>query len=227
MNRVRTALAALVVAAFALPPAATATAAPSGSDDSDSSGSSISSRGTTQRGREITFTVTTSQSVLDDNGGRLTVESPAFAKKLTLKAKRFREGKDGSLYTQVAGMVLCDIQPGTYPVELKAGDDEPEDTDEMTVVADMDPGNRDFCDSPRNYDEVVDRTSETAPDDDSDDDDTTIGPGALAAVIAGTAALAAALASAATYLLTRRRGRGGDGGSGDGGKGETPQDPKP
>ncbi|MEU1308601.1 hypothetical protein ABZ419_06870 [Streptomyces cinnamoneus] len=209
MNRARTALAAL--AASALVMAAPAGAAPaSAAPDSSDSESSISVGGPTQRGREAVFTVTTSQDVLDAHDGTLTVESPAFTKKLTLKAKRFREGKDAMLHTQVAGMVPCDLAPGTYPVELRdGGEDEPADTAELTVVAEMDPGNREFCESPRSYDEVADRTSETAPDDDEDEEGVSLGE--LAAVIAGTAALAAVLASAATYLLTRRRHRRDEG----------------
>ncbi|MEV5239302.1 hypothetical protein AB0K89_09315 [Streptomyces cinnamoneus] len=211
MNRARTALAAL--AASALVMTAPAGAAPaSASPDSSDSESSIAGGGSAQRGREAVFTVTTSQETLDAHDGHLTVESPAFTKKLTLKAKRFREGKDAMLHTQVAGMVLCDVAPGTYPVELKdGGEDEPADTIELTVVAEMDPGNREFCESPRSYDEVADKTSETAPDDDEDEDEDGVSLGELAAVIAGTAALAAALASTATYLLTRRRRRRDEG----------------
>ncbi|MEU7163611.1 hypothetical protein AB0A70_03010 [Streptomyces morookaense] len=155
--------------------------------------------GGAQRGRETVFTVTTGE-----GHGSLTVESEAFAKKLTLRAKRFRTGKDGELYTRVAGMVLCDVEPGTYPVELKE-DDETVDTAELVVTSDMDPGNRDFCASHASYDDAVDRTSETAPDEDEADGG--VGLGELAAVIAGTAALSAVLASAATYLVTRRRRR--------------------
>ncbi len=187
--------------AAAVPPAA--------ASDSESA---LSGAEPTQRGREAVFTVTTGQATLDAHDGYLTVESPAFAKKLTLKEKRFREGKNGKLYTKVAGMVLCDIAPGTYPVDLRdGGEEEPAQTVELTVVAEMDPGNREFCDSPRSYDDAVDRTSETAPDEDADDDAGGVGRGELAAVIAGTAALAAVLASTATYLLTRRRRRRGGG----------------
>ncbi|MFI9204487.1 hypothetical protein [Streptomyces sp. NPDC053048] len=211
MNPARPALAALAAAALVLTAAADATADPSLSD----SESSISSADPAQRGREVVFTVTTGRTTLDDHDGYLTVESPAFAKKLTLKAKRFREGKDGELYTKVAGMVLCDLEPGTYPVDLKdGGEDEPADSVELTVVAQMDPANRDFCDSHTSYEDAVDRTSETAPDEDVDEDeeDEGVGLGELAAVIVGTAALSAVLAATATYLLTRRRRSRDEGG---------------
>lgn len=171
------------------------------SPDSGSGDSSLVHEGSAaQRGRETVFTVTA-----DQGHGSLTVESEAFVKKLTLREKRFRTGKDGELYTRVAGMVPCDIEPGTYPVELKE-DDETVDTAELTVTSDMDPGNRDFCASHASYDDAVDRTSETAPDPDEDGDGG-VGLGELAAVIAGTAVLSAVLASAATYLVTRRRRR--------------------
>ncbi|MFI2076074.1 hypothetical protein [Streptomyces triculaminicus] len=208
MNPARTSLAALAAAALVLTAAPGAAADPSLSD----SESSISSGAPTQRGREVVFTVTTGQTTLDEHDGYLTVESPAFAKKLTLRAKRFQEGKNGELYTKVAGMVLCDIEPGTYPVELRdGGEDEPADSVELTVVSAMDPGNREFCAGPADYDSAVDRTSETAPDEDEEEDEG-VTLGELAAVIAGTAALAAALAATATYLLTRRRrGKGPEG----------------
>ncbi|MFF4406985.1 hypothetical protein [Streptomyces sp. NPDC001404] len=185
----RTAVAATAVATLALP------SPDPGSGDS----SLVHEGGAAQRGRETVFTVTAEQ-----GHGSLTVESEAFAKELTLGEKRFRTGKDGELYTRVAGMVLCDVEPGTYPVELKE-DDETVDTAELTVTSDMDPGNRDFCASHTSYDDAVDRTSETAPDEDGDGGG--VGLGELAAVIAGTAVLSAVLASAATYLVTRRRRR--------------------
>ncbi|MEV4439284.1 hypothetical protein AB0K09_09710 [Streptomyces sp. NPDC049577] len=172
--------------------------------DADSD-SALTHEGTVQRGRETVFTVTTSQEALDA-AGRLVVESPAFAKKLTLKAERFREGKDGVLYTKVAGMVLCDVEPGTYPVTLKDGDDsDPADELDLTVVPDMDPGNRAFCEGPASYEDAIDRTSETAPDEEDEDSGSGLSLTGLAAVIAGTAALSAALAATATYLVTRRR----------------------
>ncbi|MEU4211121.1 hypothetical protein AB0F13_14185 [Streptomyces sp. NPDC026206] len=206
MNRARTALMVPAVAALVLT-AATDARPDSVSSDSESS---LTSAEPTQRGREAVFTVTTGQATLDAHDGYLTVESPAFAKKLTLKGKRFREGRNGELYTKVAGMVLCDIAPGTYPVDLKdGGEEEPAESVELTVVAAMDPGNREFCQSPRSYDSAVDRTSETAPDEGDEDGEGGVSLGELAAVIAGTAALSAVLASVATYLLTRRRRRGG------------------
>ncbi|MEU8579851.1 hypothetical protein [Streptomyces abikoensis] len=214
MKRARTALASLTplaAAALVLTAAAPGSARPldnpdsSNSSDSSDSESSISTAGPTQRGREVVFTVTTGRTTLDAHDGHLTVESPAFLKKLTLKEKRFREGKDGQLYTRVAGMVPCDLAPGTYPVDLKdGGEEEPAESVELTVVPEMDPGNREFCDGPRGYDEIVDRTSETAPDED-DEGTEGVSLGELAAVIAGTATLAAILASTATYLLTRKR----------------------
>ncbi|MHA7958062.1 hypothetical protein ACX9I7_09905 [Streptomyces sp. L500] len=214
MKRARTALASLTplaAAALVLTAAAPGSARPldnpdsSNSANSSDSESSISTAGPTQRGREVVFTVTTGRTTLDAHDGHLTVESPAFVKKLTLKEKRFREGKNGQLYTRVAGMVPCDIAPGTYPVDLKdGGEEEPAESVELTVVPEMDPGNREFCDGPRGYDEIVDRTSETAPDED-DEGTEGVSLGELAAVIAGTATLAAVLASTATYLLTRKR----------------------
>lgn len=186
--------------------AAAATLALSSPDPGSGDSSLVPEGGGAQRGRETVFAVTTSQEALDDHHGRLTVESEAFAKPLTLREKRFRTGKSGELYTRVAGMVLCDVEPGTYPVELK-GDDETVDTAELTVTSDMDPANRDFCAAHTSYDDAVDRTSETAPDPDAEDDAGGVGLGELAAVIAGTAALSAVLASAATYLVTRRRRR--------------------
>ncbi|MFG2181817.1 hypothetical protein ACGFLS_24280 [Streptomyces abikoensis] len=212
MKRARTALASLTplaAAALVLTAAAPGSARPLDNPDSSNSSdseSSISTAGpTTQRGREVVFTVTTGRTTLDAHDGHLTVESPAFLKKLTLKEKRFREGKDGQLYTRVAGMVPCDLAPGTYPVDLKdGGEEEPAESVELTVVPEMDPGNREFCDGPRGYDEIVDRTSETAPDED-DEGTEGVSLGELAAVIAGTATLAAILASTATYLLTRKR----------------------
>lgn len=208
MKRARTALASLTplaAAALVLTAAAPGSAQPLDTPDSSDSESSISTAGPTQRGREVVFTVTTGRTTLDAHDGHLTVESPAFLKKLTLKEKRFREGKDGQLYTRVAGMVPCDLAPGTYPVDLKdGGEEEPAESVELTVVPEMDPGNREFCDGPRGYDEIVDRTSETAPDED-DEGTEGVSLGELAAVIAGTATLAAVLASTATYLLTRRR----------------------
>ncbi|MDT0451336.1 hypothetical protein [Streptomyces hesseae] len=211
MKRARTALASLTplaAAALVLTAAAPGSALPPDSPDSANSSdseSSIAAAGPTQRGREVVFTVTTGQTTLDAHEGYLTVESPAFVKKLTLKEKRFREGKNGRLYTRVAGMVPCDLAPGTYPVDLKdGGEEEPAESVELTVVPEMDPGNREFCDGPRGYDEIVDRTSETAPDED-DEGTEGVSLGELAAVIAGTATLAAVLASTATYLLTRKR----------------------
>ncbi|MEU1826021.1 hypothetical protein ABZ502_26740 [Streptomyces abikoensis] len=229
MKRARTALASLTplaAAALVLTAAAPGSAQPLDSSTSASSSasadspdspdspdsgnssdaeSSISSAGPTQRGREVVFTVTTGRTTLDAHDGHLTVESPAFVKKLTLREKRFREGKNGQLYTRVAGMVPCDIAPGTYPVDLKdGGEEEPAESVELTVVPEMDPGNREFCDGPRGYDEIVDKTSETAPDEDDEGTDG-VSLGELAAVIAGTATLAAILASTATYLLTRKR----------------------
>lgn len=219
MKRARTALASLTplaAAALVLTAAAPVWAAPPSSDSSESSDSesSIAGPDSTQRGREAVFTVTTGRTTLDAHDGYLTVESPAFVKKLTLKEKRFREGKNDTLYTKVAGMISCDAAPGTYAVDLKdGGEEESAESLELTVVPEMDPGNREFCDGPRSYDEIVDRTSETAPDED-DEGTEGVSLGELAAVIAGTATLAAVLASTATYLLTRKRNRrrGDDGG---------------
>ncbi|MCC3778241.1 hypothetical protein [Streptomyces sp. UNOB3_S3] len=225
MKRARTALASLTplaAAALVLTAAAPGSADSSDSPESSDSESSITAAGPTQRGREVVFTVTTGRTTLDAHDGYLTVESPAFVKKLTLKEKRFREGKNGRLYTRVAGMVPCDIAPGTYAVDLKdGGEEEPAESVELTVVSEMDPGNREFCDGPRSYDEIVDRTSETAPDED-DDGTESVSLGELAAVIAGTATLAAILASTATYLLTRKRNRRDEGGQD--GEGPGPED---
>ncbi|ARZ70982.1 hypothetical protein M1P56_08800 [Streptomyces sp. HU2014] len=199
-TRARISLASVAAAALVLTAAADASADPTWE---------VSGAAPTQRGREATFTVTITPGTLDENNGYVTLESPAFAKKVTLKAKRFREGKDGVLYAHGAGMVLCDVTPGTYPVALKdQGEGEAVDTAELTVVAEMDPGNRDFCAGPKSYDDAVDKTSEAALEDEDDGDG--MGTGAVIGVAAGSAAVAAALTALGTYALVRRARRGAD-----------------
>ncbi|GAA0378231.1 hypothetical protein [Streptomyces blastmyceticus] len=162
----------------------------------------------TQRGREATFTVTVDDGTLDDNNGYVTLESPAFAKTVKIKAKRFREGKDARHYAMAAAMVLCDITPGTYPVALKDhGEGKAVRTVELTVVPEMDPGNRDFCAGPKSYEDAVDKTSEAALQDDEDSDSSGMSTGALVAVSVGSAVVAAALTALGTYALVRRRSR--------------------
>ncbi|MEU2868145.1 hypothetical protein ABZ769_02925 [Streptomyces olivoreticuli] len=161
----------------------------------------------TQRGREATFTVTVDDGTLDDNNGYVTLESPAFAKTVKIKAKRFREGKDARHYAMAAAMVLCDITPGTYPVSLKDhGEGKAVRTVDLTVVPEMDPGNRDFCAGPKSYEDAVDKTSEAALQDE-ESDSSGMGTGTLVALSAGSAAVAAALTALGTYALVRRRAR--------------------
>ncbi|MEU7109230.1 hypothetical protein ACFQ2B_26590 [Streptomyces stramineus] len=206
MNRARTALTSVAAALLVLAAPGDAFADPTWS---------VTGGAPTQRGREATFTVTIDAGTLDDNNGYVTLESPAFAKKVKIKAKRFREGKNGVLYARGAGMVLCDITPGRYPVALKEhGEGEALDTVDLTVVREMDPGNRDFCAGPQSYDDAVDKTSEDALEDEDDEgdegdegEDGGVGTGTLVAVSGGSALLAAALACAGTYALLRRRGR--------------------
>ncbi|MEU5420264.1 hypothetical protein ACFY1P_17820 [Streptomyces sp. NPDC001407] len=162
----------------------------------------------TQRGREATFTVTVQDGTLDDNNGYVTLESPAFAKTIKIKAKRFREGRDAQRYAVAAAVVLCDITPGTYPVALKDhGEGKAVRTVDLTVVPEMDPGNRDFCAGPRSYDDAVDKTSEAALQEDQDSGSSGMSTGTLIAVSAGSALAAAALTALGTYALVRRRSR--------------------
>ncbi|MBT2384742.1 hypothetical protein [Streptomyces sp. ISL-11] len=198
ISRARTALTGAAAAALVLTATADAWADPSWS---------VTGGAPTQRGREVTYTVTIDEGTLDDNNGYVTLESPAFVKKVTIKAKRFREGKNGLHYAQAAGMVLCDITPGHYPVALKDhGEGKALDTAELTVVPEMDPGNRDFCAGPRSYDEVADKTSEAALAGE-DEEDGGPGTGTLIAVGAGSAVAAASLTALGIYALVRRRAR--------------------
>ncbi|MGW1074853.1 hypothetical protein [Streptomyces sp. NPDC002537] len=198
-TRARTALTSAAAAALVL------IAAPGASADDPSW--TVTGQKPTQRGREATFTVTVDDGTLDDNNGYVTLESPAFAKTIKIKAKRFRVGKDGREYAMAAAVVLCDVSPGTYPVALKDhGEGKPVETVELTVVPEMDPGNRDFCAGPKSYDDAVDKTSEAALQDE-DSDSSGMSTGTLVAVSAGSAAAAAALTALGTYALVRRRTR--------------------
>ncbi|MFE0046561.1 hypothetical protein [Streptomyces albireticuli] len=200
-TRARISLASVAAAALVLTAAADASADPTWE---------VSGAAPTQRGREAAFTVTITPGTLDENNGYVTLESPAFAKKVTLKAKRFREGKDGVLYAHGAGMVLCDVTPGTYPVALKdQGEGEAVDTVDLTVVPEMDPGNRDFCAGPKSYEDAVDKTSEAALEDEEEEDDG-MSTGAVVGVAAGSAVVAAVLTALGTYALVRRAKKGAD-----------------
>ncbi|MEV6669757.1 hypothetical protein [Streptomyces sp. NPDC051162] len=162
----------------------------------------------TQRGREATFTVTVQDGTLDDNNGYVTLESPAFAKAIKIKTKRFREGRDDRRYAMASAVVLCDITPGTYPVALKDhGEGKAVRTVDLTVVPEMDPGNRDFCAGPKSYDDAVDKTSEAALQEDEDSSSSGMSTGTLVAVSVGSAVVAAALTALGTYALVRRRAR--------------------
>ncbi|MFI1258447.1 hypothetical protein ACH4U6_32340 [Streptomyces netropsis] len=206
MKRVRIALTSVAAAALVLTTAAGASA--------EDPYWTLSTSDPTQRGREAEFVVTIEEATLDDDKGYVTLESPAFVEPVKLKAEEFREGKDGTPRAAGRGMVLCDIKPGTYPVELKDhGQGEAVDTVDLTVVAEMDPGNREFCAGPKDYDEVKDKTSESAlgaEDDEDEDEEDGFGVGTVVGVGVG----AAVLAAAGAYTLARRRHRAGPGGSG-------------
>ncbi|MGK5641147.1 hypothetical protein ACSNOK_22960 [Streptomyces sp. URMC 126] len=167
-----------------------------------------------QRGDEAVFTITADRATLDAHDA-LILRSPAFVAPVKRLAKNFKEGKGEGWWTDLAGMVRCDIQPGTYAVDLVAGggdeeEDSPLETVKLTVPKAMDPANRDFCAGPRAYKEIVDRTSETAPDEDGS------GGGAHAAgggdgpgtgTIVGVSSAAALVAASVTYVLVSRRRR--------------------
>ncbi|KAB7834485.1 hypothetical protein [Streptomyces mobaraensis] len=166
-----------------------------------------------QRGGEAVFTITTDRATLDAHDA-LTLRSPAFVTPVKRLSRNFKEGKADGWWTDLAGMVRCDVQPGTYAVDLVAGGgDEEEDSPlasvKLTVPQAMDPANRDFCAGPHAYKEIVDRTSETAPDEDgSGDGDRAAGggeggPGTGA--IVGIASAAALVAASTTYVLVGRR----------------------
>ncbi|MEV6780795.1 hypothetical protein [Streptomyces syringium] len=202
MKRVRIVLTSVAAAALVLTSAAGASA--------EDPYWTVSTSDPTQRGREAEFVVTIEEATLDDDNGYVTLESPAFVEPVKIKAEEFREGKDGTPHASGRGMVLCDIKPGTYPVELKDhGQGEAVDTVDLTVVAEMDPGNREFCAGPKDYDEARDKTSESAlgaeddegDEDGEDDDEAGFGVGTVAGVGVG----AAVLAAAGTYALARRR----------------------
>ncbi|MEU2515697.1 hypothetical protein [Streptomyces syringium] len=211
MKRVRIVLTSVAAAALVLTCAAGASA--------EDPYWTLSTSDPAQRGREAEFVVTIEEATLDDDNGYVTLESPAFVEAVKIKAEEFREGKDGTPRASGRGMVLCDIKPGTYPVELKDhGQGEAVDTVDLTVVAEMDPGNREFCAGPKDYDEVKDKTSESAlgaeddedGEDGEDDEEAGFGVGTVAGVGVG----AAVLAAAGTYALARRRRAPAPGGSG-------------
>ncbi|MGI5336960.1 hypothetical protein ACQEVS_05975 [Streptomyces sp. CA-181903] len=168
-----------------------------------------------QRGGEAVFTITTDRATLDAHDA-LALRSPAFVAPVKRLSKNFKEGKADGWWTDLAGMVRCDIQPGTYAVDLVAGggdeeEDSPLESVRFTVPKAMDPANRDFCAGPHAYKEVVDRTSETAPDEDGSEGGGHAaragdgGPGTGA--IVGIASAAALVAASVTYFLVGRRRR--------------------
>ncbi|MBH1936700.1 hypothetical protein I5Q34_20870 [Streptomyces sp. AV19] len=170
-------------------------------DASDGPELSLNSGREPQRGDEAVFTITTGRALLDEHDA-LTLRSPAFVKPVKRDASRFKEGKGNGYWTELAGMVRCDIQPGTYAVDLTGEDaDSPLTSAKLTVPAAMDPANRDFCAGPRAYKEIVDRTSETAPDEDEDSGDNGFGTGA----VVGISSAAALVAASVTYFLVVRR----------------------
>ncbi|WP_171167999.1 hypothetical protein [Streptomyces sp. I05A-00742] len=165
-----------------------------------------------QRGDEAVFTITTDRATLDEHDA-LTLRSPAFVTPVKRLTKNFKEGKGPGRWTDLAGMVRCDIKPGTYAVDLVADgedDDSPLHSVKFTVPERLDPANRDFCAGPHAYKEIVDRTSETAPDEDGDGgsasadrDDDGLGTG----TVVGISSAAALVAASVTYFLVARRRR--------------------
>ncbi|KNB49726.1 hypothetical protein [Streptomyces caatingaensis] len=160
-----------------------------------------------QRGSEAVFTITADRTTLDAHDA-LTLRSPAFVTPVKRATDRFKEGKGKGRWTRLAGMVRCDIQPGTYAVDLTADDDtdSPLASVRLTVPKAMDPAQRDFCAGPRSYKEVVDRTSETAPDEDSGAGHDG-GSGFGTAAVIGVSSAAALVAASVTYFLVARRRR--------------------
>lgn len=154
-----------------------------------------------QRGDEAVFTITADRATLDAHDA-LTLRSPAFVTPVKRATKRFKEGKGKGSWTELAGVVRCDVQPGTYAVDLTADDDtdSPLASVKLTVPKAMDPANRDFCAGPRAYKEIVDRTSETAPDEDEAG-----GAGFGTAAVIGISSAAALVAASVTYWLVGRR----------------------
>ncbi|MBZ4320183.1 hypothetical protein [Streptomyces huiliensis] len=168
-----------------------------------------------QRGDEAVFTITTDRATLDAHDA-LVLRSPAFVTPVKRLAKNFKEGKGEGWWTDLAGMVRCDVQPGTYAVDLVAGggdeeEDSPLESVKLTVPKAMDPANRDFCAGPRAYKEIVDRTSETAPDGDGSDGGDQAGAsdsdGPGTGTIVAISSAAALLAASVTYFLVGRRRR--------------------
>ncbi|WP_372406523.1 hypothetical protein [Streptomyces luteireticuli] len=162
-----------------------------------------------QRGSEAVFTIAADRATLDAYD-TLTLRSPAFATPAKRATKRFKEGKGNGGWTELAGMVRCDIPPGTYAVDLTPDDDtdSPLVSAKLTVPEAMDPGNRDFCAGPRSYKGAIDRTSETAPDEDEGGGG---GGGFGTAAVVGISSAAALVAASVTYwLVGRRRKRDAD-----------------
>ncbi|MFI0738492.1 hypothetical protein ACH4PU_10405 [Streptomyces sp. NPDC021100] len=168
-----------------------------------------------QRGGEAVFTITTDRATLDAHDA-LVLRSPAFVAPVKRLSENFKEGKADGWWTDLAGMVRCDVQPGTYAVDLVAGggdeeEDSPLESVKLTVPKAMDPANRDFCAGPHAYKEIVDRTSETAPDEDgSEGGDHGAGAGdggPGTGTIVGIASAAALVAASTTYFLVGRRRR--------------------
>jgi hypothetical protein len=159
-----------------------------------------------QRGREAVFTVAADPADLSRDQGTFTLASRAFVTPVTVRKQGFHDGKGGQLYAKATAMVLCDVEPGPYTVELKAGTgDRAVAAMTLTVVPEMDPGNRSFCDDPSTgYDSVADRTSEVAADDNVGHDG--IGVGAL---VAGGVGIGLASSLATGFALTRWQRRAG------------------
>ncbi|MDF9811219.1 hypothetical protein [Streptomyces sp. SPB162] len=157
-----------------------------------------------QRGREATFTVAADEADLSHGKGTFTLASRAFVAPVTVTRQRFHDGKGGQLYAKATATVLCDIEPGPYTVELKAGaGDQAVAAVTLTVVPEMDPGNRTFCDDPSTgYDSAADRTSEAAADDNVGHDGIGVGT-----VIAGGVGIGLVSSLATGFVLTRRQRR--------------------
>ncbi|MCM2417418.1 hypothetical protein [Streptomyces sp. RKAG293] len=181
------------------------TAAPYALADSGMS-LSVDPASSRQRGREVTFTVAVDESDLSHGKGTFTLESRAFVKPVGVTKERFHDGKGGQLYAKAMAMVLCDIEPGPYTVELKAGaGGQAAAAVTLTVVPAMDPGNRSFCDDPStSYDAVADRTSEAAADDNVGHDGIGVGT-----VVAGGVGIGLLSSLATGFALTRWQRRAG------------------
>ncbi|MCZ4098821.1 hypothetical protein C8250_005655 [Streptomyces sp. So13.3] len=182
------------------------TAAPYALADSGMS-LSVDPTSSRQRGREVTFTVAADEADLSHGKGTFTLESRAFVKPVGVAKERFHDGKGGQLYAKTMAMVPCDIEPGPYTVELKAGaGSQAAAAMTLTVVPEMDPGNRSFCEDPSaSYDSVADRTSEAAADDNVGHDG--IGVGTVVAGGVGIGLVSSLLTGFALTRWQRKAGR--------------------